>query len=80
MSSRESNDNSSNSGVSYAGGVASSKGTKLSQRSDGSLLKASGAFNGHAVEIWADNTVWDTVSNVALFPGRDYNPGDLHRK
>lgn len=32
------------------------------------------AFNGHAVEVFADNAVYDTVSGAYLFPGRDFNP------
>ena len=31
------------------------------------------AFNGHAVEVYADNSVWDTVAGAYLYPGRDYN-------
>jgi hypothetical protein len=85
MSSRKSNDSSSQSGVNYAtGGAVSSavvqKNVSISQPSAGSLISLSGGFNGHAVEVWADGAVWDTVSNVFLFPGRDFNVGDLQRK
>lgn len=32
------------------------------------------AFNGHPVEVFADNAVFDTVTGTYLFPGRDFNP------
>jgi len=78
-------DTTSASGVSYPAGSASSstlKSLKLSQdigRSAFSLLGKSGAFNGHAVEVWADGAVWDTVSNKYLYPGTDYNVHDVQR-
>lgn len=85
MAHRESNDGSSASGVSYPGGGASnamtSKGVKYSQVFDADrLLLKQGAFNGHAVEVFADGAVWDTVSNKYLFPGTDFNPQDLNRR
>ena len=81
MAHRESNDNSSSSGVSYPAGVSGTvKSIKYSQYSDPNrLLLKNGAYNGHAVEVFADGAVWDTVSNVYLFPFRDYNPHDLQR-
>lgn len=87
MSSRVTNpDNTSQSGVSYPSGSSSSgttqKNIKISlddQRTRVSKLGVSGAFNGHAVEIYADGAVWDTSSGAYLFPGRDYNPSDLQR-
>ena len=48
--------------------------------STNSKLANGGSFNGHAVEVYADGAVWDTVNNAYLFPGRDYNPGDVQRK
>lgn len=78
-------DVSSSSGVSYPAGSGSSgqiKSVNISQdtaRSVGSLLAKNGAFNGHAVEVWADGAVWDTVSNKYLYPGTDYNPHDVQR-
>jgi hypothetical protein len=85
MSSRKSNDNSSSSGVSFPGGSSAAastvKGVNLSQQVDPNrLLLSQGAFNGHAVEVYADGAVWDTVSNVYLFPGRDFNPQDINRR
>lgn len=85
MSNRQNNDNSSASGVSYPGGSSSAaqsvKGVKYSQFSDGArLLLKNGAFNGHTVEVHADGAVYDTVSGIYLFPGRDYNPQDINRK
>lgn len=53
--------------------------SKHDEASRVSLLAKNGAFNGHAIEVWADGTVWDTVSSKALFPGRDFNFGDLQR-
>jgi len=86
MSNRESSDSSSSSGVSYpagsTSGAATQKGIKLSldeQKTRISKLGSSGAFNGHAVVIHADNAVWDSVSNKYLYPGTDYNPGDVQR-
>lgn len=83
MSSRKSNDTTSQNGVSFAAGnpsLSNAKNVNYSQRIDGSLLLNNGAFNGHAVEVWADGAVWDTVSNKFLFPGTDFNPGDLQRR
>jgi hypothetical protein len=42
------------------------------------LVAATGATAGQ-YEIQADFAVWDNVNNKYLFPGRDYNPGDLQR-
>lgn len=86
MSSRQSTDITSQSGVSYPSGSASSNTQKhiaIGKNTEAMLnskLGKSGAFNGHAVEIWADGSVWDTVSGVYLFPGKDYNISDLQRK
>lgn len=83
MASRKSNDTTSQNGVSFAAGnpsLPNSKNVNYSQHISENSLQKSGAFNGHAVEIWADGAVWDTVSNKFLFPGTDYNPGDLQRK
>lgn len=86
MSSRITNpDNTSQSGVSFTAGSASSgqvKNINLSKddgRSRSSKLGSAGAFNGHAVEIWADGAVWDTVSSKYLLPGTDFNPQDVNR-
>ena len=85
MSSRITNpDATSQSGVSFAAGGASSgniKNVNISKSDDATRnSRAATAFNGHAVEIWADGAVWDTVSGVYLFPNRDFNFGDLQRK
>lgn len=84
MASRKTSpDVTSSSGVSFAAGPASSGQIKSVNISISDLAtrtsKAATAFNGHAVEIWADNAVWDTVSNKYLYPGVDYNPGDIQR-
>jgi len=85
MSSRKSNDSTSNSGVSYPGGTGNTsaqtvKGVSYSQMSDPNrLLLKNGAFNGHAVEVYADGAVYDTVSGVYLYPGKDFNPQDINR-
>lgn len=86
MSSRKNaSDSASQNGVSFAAGSSSSalqqRDVNYSQTVDsGRLVVKSGGFNGNAVEVWADNSVYDTVAGVFLFPGRDYNPGDLQRK
>jgi hypothetical protein len=83
MSSRQSNDSTSSSGVSYPGALATAvtqKSIKYSQHLNDSLLVRNGAFNGHAVEVWADGAVFDTVSGSYLFPGRDYNPSDIQKR
>lgn len=85
MSSRKSTDNTSLTGVSFVAGSSASamtqKDINYSQRVDNNnQLIRSGGFNGNAVEVWADNAVYDTVAGVFLFPGRDYNPADLQRK
>ena len=88
MASRESTDTTSTSGKSYpAGSGASSsaatvKGVVYSKNihaSTKSKLGSSGAFNGHAVEVFADGAVWDTTSSKYLYPGVDFNPGDVQR-
>jgi hypothetical protein len=83
MSSRSSNDNTSASGVSYPTGISSAtsiKNVKYSQHINDSTLVRNGAFNGHAVEVWADGAVFDTVTGSYLFPGRDYNPTDIQKR
>lgn len=85
MSSRKSNDTTSSSGVSFPGGSSANsqttKGVTYSQTSDSDrLLQKNGAFNGHAVEVYADGAVWDTVSGKYLFPGTDFNLQDINRK
>lgn len=84
MSSRKnSSDQSSQNGVSFAAGnpsLPNSKNVNYSQTINDSKLATGTAFNGHAVEVWGDNAVFDTVSGTFLFPGRDYNPGDLQKK
>ncbi len=81
MAHRESADTSSSSGVSYPAGVAGTvKNIKYSQFQDPNRkLLRNGAFNGNAIEVFADGAVWDTVNNVYLFPDRDYNVHDLQR-
>jgi hypothetical protein len=34
--------------------------------------RAVAAYNGHTVIVSADNSVWDTVNGVYLYPGVDY--------
>jgi len=83
MSSRQSNDSTSGSGVNYAASHSAAivqKNIKYSQQVSDNVLQKNGAFNGHVVEVWADGSVWDTVSNVFLFPGRDYNPSDVQKR
>lgn len=84
MSTRKnSSDSLSQNGVSFAAGSSSSanqqRDINYSQTVNNSKLVTGGAYNGHAVEVWADGSVWDTVSSAFLFPGRDYNPLDLQR-
>ena len=85
MSSRKSNDNTSANGVNFTAGSGASttviKNVNYSQNVDTTrLLIKNGAFNGNPVEVYADNAVWDTVNNKYLFPGTDFNPGDLQKK
>lgn len=91
MSTRETTVNTNVSGTNKtypAGGAAAASAntlfnvglTKDTDKTTSSLLGKNGAFNGHAVEIWADGAVYDTVSGVYLYPGRDFNPGDIQRK
>ena len=87
MSDRENhNDSSSQSGKSYPKGGAAAPGAlvvkNISMTVDvnRSQVLSSLTFNGHAVQVSADNSVWDTVSNAYLQPGTDFNPGDLQRK
>lgn len=81
MSSRKSTDGTSQSGVSFSPGnpnALTQKDINLSQNvSPNSAIFKNGAYNGHAVEIWADGSVFDTVSGTFLFPFRDFNPNDL---
>ena len=83
MSNRESQDNTSASGVSYPGASSAAmtqKGVKYSQHVSDNVLQKRGAFNGHPVQVFADGAVWDTVSNKYLFPGQDYDPNDVQRR
>jgi len=85
MATRKSTDTTSQNGIAFAGGSSSSapstiKDVNYSQMVDpGRALLKNGAYNGHAVEVWADNAVFDTVTGAFLFPGRDYNVNDLQR-
>jgi hypothetical protein len=69
--------------VTYPAGSSTSAitvtNTSYSQVSNGSALLRNGAYNGHAVEVFGDGAVWDTVTGTYLFPFRDYNPLDLQR-
>jgi len=70
MSHRQSTDPSGT--IQYVPGVSSLpqvKGVYYNQNFSSKVVP----FNGHAVEVYADGAVWDTVSSVYLFPGRDYN-------
>lgn len=85
MANRESSDSTSQTGVSYPAGSAgggNQKDIKLSIDDNAtrkSKLGAGGAFNGHPVIIHADGAVWDSTSSVYLYPGKDFNPGDVQR-
>jgi len=84
MASRESSDTTSQTGVSYPGGPSSTsvtqKNIKLSKNLEYSTNISAKVFNGHLCEVHCDNAVWDTVNSAYLFPGKDFNPGDLQRK
>ena len=59
-------------GVHYPPGVSSlpnTQGVYYNQNFSSKIV----AFNGHAVEVYADGAVWDTVSSTYLYPGRDFN-------
>lgn len=58
--------------INYAPGVSSLmnvKGVYYSQSVSSKIV----AFNGHPVEVYADNAVWDTVLNRYLLPGTEFN-------
>lgn len=83
MSTRKSSDSTSQNGVGFQAGSGSTqtvRNVNYSQQFTDSVLIKNGAFNGHTVEVWADNSVYDTVTGAFLFPGRDYNVADLHRR
>ena len=85
MSSRQSNDNSSASGVSYAAGTASPAGTlakdiSLSKSQDASTNSVLARRWPNALEVWADNSVYDVVTGTFLQPGRDFLIGELQRR
>ena len=82
MSSRKNgSDSASQNGVSFAAGnpaLSNSKNVNYSQFSNNKLATAT-AYNGHAVEVWSDGAVYDTVSGAFLFPFRDYDPNTFVR-
>jgi len=86
MASRESVDSTSTSGKSYPAGTAAAtpvstvKGISQSKNMLASTVSKAAALATNPIEVFADGAVWDTVAGVYLFPGRDYNPGDLQRK
>lgn len=57
--------------VQYAPGVSTLPNVKDVYYSQSSSKIV--AFNGHPVEVFADNAVWDTVLNRYLFPGTEFN-------
>ena len=81
MSSRKGTDSTSQNGVSFSPGnpsLSNVKNVNYSQTVNNKLATAM-AYNGHAVEVWADGAVWDTVSGAFLFPFRDFDPNNLER-
>jgi hypothetical protein len=83
MSSRQTNDSSSGSGVSYAAGNAASgavKNISESKTADASTNSLVAKSSPHPIEVWADGSVFDTVTGTYLLPGRDFNPGDTQRR
>ena len=85
MSSRQSIDNSSASGVSYAAGAASPVGTlakdiALSKSQDAALNSVLAKRWPNPIEVWADGSVYDTVTGLYLQPSKDYTIGELQRR
>jgi hypothetical protein len=81
MASRKSNDTTSQNGVSFSPGnpnAMTQKSINLSQQVNNKVATST-AYNGHAIEVWADGAVFDTVSGTFLFPFRDYDPNNLER-
>ena len=82
MATRQSIDASSQNGISFADGDADDpvvvvKNVFISKRTQPNRIATNGVFSGHVVEVWADGAVFDTVTGKFLFPGRDFNFGDL---
>ena len=85
MSSRQSTDNTSASGLSYNAGNASPAGTlakniALSKSQDASSNSVLARRWPNPLEVWADGSVFDTVTSTYLQPGRDFTIGEVQRR
>jgi hypothetical protein len=83
MSSRQSQDNTSASGVSYAAGSAAGtpvRNIRESVSSDASTNSVLARRWPTPLEVWADNSVFDTVTGLYLQPGKDFLIGELQRR
>jgi hypothetical protein len=85
MSTRQSSDNSSASGVSYAAGTASPAGTlaknlTLSKSAEASTTSVLAKRWPNPIEVWADGSVYDTLTGLYLQPSKDFTIGELQRR
>ncbi len=83
MSSRQSQDSTSASGVSYAAGSAAGtpvRNIRESVSSDASSNSVLAKRWPNPIEVWADGSVFDTVTSQYLQPSRDFTIGELQRR
>jgi hypothetical protein len=85
MSSRQSTDTISASGLSYNAGNASTAGTvvrniALSKGSEASTSSVLAKRWPNPIEVWSDGAVFDTVTGKFLMPGTDFTVGELQRR
>jgi hypothetical protein len=80
MSSRQSSDPTSSSGVSYASPTGTVvKGIELSQSTDAGTNSWLARHWPNPIQVWADGSVFDTVTGKFLLSGRDFQFTDLQR-
>ena len=85
MSSRQSSDSTSASGLSYNAGNASPAGTlakdiTLSKSQDASSNSVLAKRWPNPIEVWGDGGVFDTVTAKFLMPGTDFTVGELQKR
>jgi hypothetical protein len=89
MSSRQSNDTTSGSGVKYSATENTSSMPTKNVSYSGGVVQSTAlrglvgtTIRGQVVgplEHWADGTIWDTTNNRSLSSGSDFDPAILHR-
>jgi hypothetical protein len=84
MSSRQNSDQTSASGVSYSAGTAANgvavRNITESRSQDAATNSVLAKRWPNLLEVWADGSVFDTVTSTYLQPGKDFLIAELQRR